>query len=367
MAGTTKKEKLTVARGSDLLQLVVQHNNAVSDGTQQNFALTLDMLWAWFGAGPNSLTTPMGIGSTDTNLGTAALTASIAGVPFNKAKVDAGTALGALGTIPASTWGVIAVDVVAAGTISYVSGAANYTTGYATEALAIAALPARVTVKARLGYITVLASASTWVAGTDALAGGSSGNPATTTHYYPQAGLLAPTGAFANAMLIPTVLKRGSTDTRISNSTAATYNANGLTNIALAAVAAGTAFTAGTVIKNQWAIFVELVDGAGTITHAVGPQNYSVAGAGYATEAQAIADYTDGAIAIPAGKCVLGYVTVLTKAATNWVAATDALAGGSSGNPASVTNYYSAAGITLGTGQTAAQIGNQAGALPIYP
>lgn len=108
---------------------------------------------------------------------------TIAGVPVSVAATTA-QALGALGTIPASTWGIIGVDAVAAGTITFVSGAANYSTGYATEALAIAAAPAKTANKARIGYVLILASASTFVVGTDALTGGVGGNPATTTNYY---------------------------------------------------------------------------------------------------------------------------------------------------------------------------------------
>lgn len=107
----------------------------------------------------------------------------IAGVPVSLS-ADTNKAFGALGTIPASKWGVIAVDRIANGTTTFVSAAANYTTGYDSEAAAIAAMPAKTASKARVAYITILASASGWIAGTDALAGGSGGNPATTTNYY---------------------------------------------------------------------------------------------------------------------------------------------------------------------------------------
>lgn len=126
--------------------------------------------------------TALSIGTTVT-LASSACVITIAGVPVKVAATTA-QALGSLGTIPASTWGLIAVDAVAAGTITFVSAAANYSTGYATEALAIAAVPAKTTDKARIGYLTILASSSTFVVGTDALAGGTGGNPATTTNYY---------------------------------------------------------------------------------------------------------------------------------------------------------------------------------------
>lgn len=131
------------------------------------------------------------IGTTVT-MATPAQTIIIAGVQ-TAITAETAKAFGALGTIPASTWGLIAIDRVAAATTTFVSAAANYTTGYATEALAIAANPAKTANKARTGYITIKASSSGWVAGTDALAGGTGGNPATTTNYYGIAGLTDPT------------------------------------------------------------------------------------------------------------------------------------------------------------------------------
>lgn len=177
-AGTwpqSKKERITAPVGSDLRQLEIQFNLLLTNLATLFNALTGEcVLNEW----------TMAIGSTDTRIGTGALQATINGVPFTKAADATGTAFGALGTIPASKWGLIAVDVVAAGTVSFVSAAANYTTGYATEAAAIAANPAVTADKVRAGYVTILASSSTFVVGTDALAGGASGNPATTTNYY---------------------------------------------------------------------------------------------------------------------------------------------------------------------------------------
>ena len=130
------------------------------------------------------------IGSTDTNLGSVAFNFNIATTGVTtKAAVAAGTAFGALGTVPTNTWALIAADIVAAGTITFVSAAANYTTGYATEAAAIAANPAKTAVKVRMGYITLLTKVgSPWIAGTDALAGGATGNVASKTNYYSNAG-----------------------------------------------------------------------------------------------------------------------------------------------------------------------------------
>lgn len=129
---------------------------------------------------------------------------TISGVPVSVAAQTA-QAFGALGTIPAAKWGIIAIDRVAAGTTTFVSGAANYTTGYATEALAIAAAPAKTSAKARVGYVTVLAGASGWVAGTDALAGGTGGNPATSTNYYAIASPWELTADSANAITLGSI------------------------------------------------------------------------------------------------------------------------------------------------------------------
>ena len=130
---------------------------------------------------------------------TLASTGSVIQINGDRATLAALTAqaFGALGTIPASKWGVIALERVLAGTASFTSGAANYTTGYDTEAAAIAALPAQTADKVQTGYVTILASASTWVAGTDALTGGTGGNPATTTNYYSIASLYASTALTA--------------------------------------------------------------------------------------------------------------------------------------------------------------------------
>lgn len=127
------------------------------------------------------LTTALSIGSPDTTIRNTSGVALLAGLRSTYTQHD--TALPA-GTIPASTWGIYRVSVDETDTVTVTAGSANYTTGYASEALAIVALPACPSDEWDLGYFTVLASGSTFVAGTDALAGGASGNPATTTNYY---------------------------------------------------------------------------------------------------------------------------------------------------------------------------------------
>ncbi len=112
---------------------------------------------------------------------------------------SAETALAA-GTIPTNTWGIYRFEVASGGAISSTAGAANFTTGYGTEALAIAALPARTMTKWDMGYVTILTkAATTFVGGTDALQGGVGGNVATTTNYY--AGLSSPWVAFGQPVV----------------------------------------------------------------------------------------------------------------------------------------------------------------------
>ena len=167
------KERLTAPVGSDLRQLEIQHNNLLTNLSTYFAAIANDCV----------ITASTLSRGTTVTLAATGNTISINGVPTAIAALTA-QAFGALGTIPASKWGIIALERVLAGTASFTSGAANYTTGYATEALAIAALPAQSADKVQVGYVTILASASTWVTGTDALAGGTGGTPATTTNYY---------------------------------------------------------------------------------------------------------------------------------------------------------------------------------------
>lgn len=164
----------TTTLNSDERQNVVSFNALLT-------ALT-GVLAAEGGADVAMTTGTLGIGTTVT-LATGAQVISINGV---KAAIAAQTAqaFGALGTIPEATWGVIGVERVLAGTTTFTSGANNYTTGYATEELAIAALPAQTADRVRVGYVTVLADTGGWVAGTDALEGGTGGTPAAETNYY---------------------------------------------------------------------------------------------------------------------------------------------------------------------------------------
>ena len=84
-------------------------------------------------------------------------------------------------TITTAKWAAFLCSIDSSGNavVTWTSGGA-----YTSEALAIAALPAVAATETAIGYVTVLAAGATWTAGTDALAGGTGGTPATTTNYY---------------------------------------------------------------------------------------------------------------------------------------------------------------------------------------
>lgn len=143
--------------------------------------------------------TALSTGTTNT-MASAQCVITIAGVPVSVPATTANAVTG--GTIPAGLWGIIAIDAVAAGTITCVGGT-NIATGQATEALAIADAPAKTTNKARLGYITVQASSgNVWIAGTDGFALGSGGNVAAATNFYNIASPWQLTADSANAITL---------------------------------------------------------------------------------------------------------------------------------------------------------------------
>ncbi len=146
--------------------------------------------------------TALSTGTTNT-MASSQCIITIAGVPVSVAATTANAMTG--GTIPAGKWGIIAIDAVAAGTITCVGGT-NIATGQTTEALAIADAPAKTTNKARIGYITIQASAgNVWIAGTDGFAAGSGGNVAAATNFYNIASPWQLTADSANAITLGSV------------------------------------------------------------------------------------------------------------------------------------------------------------------
>jgi hypothetical protein len=104
------------------------------------------------------------IGSTATAVANVAFDFIITGVRYTKAAVAAGVAPGN-DVIPQSTYGAVALDIVAAGTVTIAEAAAN-ATGYASAALAIAGIPAVATGKTRMGTVTVTKSDGAFTFGT---------------------------------------------------------------------------------------------------------------------------------------------------------------------------------------------------------
>ena len=183
--------RITTPVNSDQRQTAVSFNQLLT---------SLSGVFAAMGGAELPITTGALSRGTTVTLATAAQVISVNAVSAVVA-AQTGQVFGSLGTIPEDTWGVIKVQRVLAGTTTFVSGAANYTTGYATEAEALAALPATTADRVHVGHITIQAGAGGWVAGTDALAGGTGGTPAVETNYYNVTGV-ADTGNFVNVLQI---------------------------------------------------------------------------------------------------------------------------------------------------------------------
>jgi hypothetical protein len=138
-------------------------------------------------------------GSTDTKVSSTIFQYAINETMYVKA-ADAVGITPATGTVPANKWGLWLHSVDSAGTVTSTAAAGN-TTGYASEALAIAALPATPTGEVSMGYYTVLtAVGQAFIPGTDALQGGASGNPSSDTNYYSTAVAAAPSTAMSHAL-----------------------------------------------------------------------------------------------------------------------------------------------------------------------
>ena len=118
----------------------------------------------------------LAIGSTTANVATAAFTYSIDGITYSKGAVAAGTAPGN-DVVPLGLYGAVALDISSAGTITAVEAPAN-STGYASAALAAAALPDVANGYVRIGCVTASKSDGAFTFGTTAL------NAANTTVAY---------------------------------------------------------------------------------------------------------------------------------------------------------------------------------------
>jgi hypothetical protein len=183
--------RITTPVNSDIRQSAVSFNALLN---------ALSGVFALLGGRDVAVTTGALARGTTVTLATGAQVIGINAVSAALA-AQTGQAFGSLGTIPAGKWGVIGVERILNGTTTFISGADNYTTGYDTEALALAALPAQSADKVLVGYVTIQGGAGGWIAGTSALAGGTGGTPATATNYYNVTGV-ADTAAFANVKQI---------------------------------------------------------------------------------------------------------------------------------------------------------------------
>lgn len=105
----------------------------------------------------------------------------VAGVPVTIA-TDQNFDTGTTATTAADTWIAAILSIDADGTthVDYTAG------GHVDEAAAIAALSGvTASGEVTLGYVTILTnSGNSWTAGTDALQGGTGGNPSADTNYY---------------------------------------------------------------------------------------------------------------------------------------------------------------------------------------
>ncbi len=109
----------------------------------------------------------LAIGSTPTAVATALFHYVVAGKHYIKAAVTAGTAPGN-DVVPTGTYGAVAYDIGADGTLDAIEATAN-ATGYASAALAVAGLPAAASAHARVGWVTATKSDGNFTFGTTEL------------------------------------------------------------------------------------------------------------------------------------------------------------------------------------------------------
>lgn len=112
----------------------------------------------------------LAIGSTPANVATGAFDYSIGGVVYSKGAVAAGTTPGN-DVVPLGLYGAVALDIDAAGTITAVEAPAN-STGYASAVVAAAAIPAVISTRIRIGFVTASKSDGAFTFGTTALNAG---------------------------------------------------------------------------------------------------------------------------------------------------------------------------------------------------
>lgn len=160
----------------------------VSDGVNPPWMTSPEDAWAATVINYDTAVVTLSRGAPDTTLAVASVTTAVqnaAGVTTFATVSSAGLTFPA-GTVPNNQWAAWRVRYTTAGGLVLVAAAANYTTGYASEAAAIAAVPSvNVPTQFNVGYLTLQTKAgNTWIANTDALAGGATGHVAKSTTYY---------------------------------------------------------------------------------------------------------------------------------------------------------------------------------------
>lgn len=183
MAGTTIKatrdQLFQASKRSTTAETTVEHNKAVTDLDALNALVTQLRTQALYRA----LGNPGFQRVSNFDVNNANAISYVNGGTLKTLSATTTFDTGTSATIATTKWGAALLSVNSSGT-AVVTWFTNAGAGYASEALAIAAMTAAAATDTVLGYITVQAAGSTWTAGTDALQGGTGGTPATTTNYY---------------------------------------------------------------------------------------------------------------------------------------------------------------------------------------
>ncbi len=274
-------------------------------------------------------------GTTDTKLGMISFVYQFGvNASVTQAANLAGVTIPGGGPMVANSWAIWRVSISPSVVVTLTPGTANLTGASTLEAIALGNLPATPVGDFNLGYFTLQTGVGVpWTAGTDALAGGSTGAPAAHTTYY-AGDIVTFTGRPIDARSGAVLLSRNPANDVQLAFASFSYQYG---SAAVGTQAAGTVGTGSyTIAAGQWAVLNISRTSGGTVHIPTGP-GVSI---NYPDEASAIA----GRQPVPAGEWDMGYLTIKTAVGQPWIAGTDALAGGASGNPASVTNYYPSQG-----------------------
>lgn len=147
------------ANQGDVVRVLANLRDAVN-ALQTTVAAIIDTLQGNYVTGVPALS----VGSNADDIATAAFDYVIGGKTYSKAAVTTGTGPGN-DVIPQATFGAVALDIGADGTLDAIEAPDN-ATGYASAALAVAALPAAAAGHARVGWVTATKSDGAFTFGT---------------------------------------------------------------------------------------------------------------------------------------------------------------------------------------------------------